>query len=401
MSKTNQGVTQNYWVAPQVEPLTFRTPFIENESLTSWIIRSAFNQYCTPSGFTYYYWSDVDLRIWNQDIDKGFETTAPRVSKDIARLADCDESEVTQHTLVSFAKKINSNVYSRISPTWTTPLSKRSAYSRIGYPYCADCMSDDEQAHLSLLWRYSWFVCCIKHKRFLQNQCSHCLYPYQPQFIPLKVGKINRCHHCHRKIDTKIREHDKAPSGLLMEYQQTAYKVYQNVTGTAFGITVTTEVWFETLLFLINMTRKAFSNIEYMFAKVMISLDVIHKDIDFIKPKSGLPFDALSVQERKCLLEHAYQLIEIPYSKWEIALADNKVTQNSFDWSKNNKIPSSFEPLYSKLSRNVKQKRKTKRTTVKATSPDVVSNQWKRLKRKIEMEKYYDSHKREIASRSV
>lgn len=403
MSETNQRSTQDNWLASQskAKPLIFKTPFIEDESLTSWIIRASLKQYCTPSTFTYYYWSDASFRIWNQDIDKGFEVSAPKIHKEIAILAECSELEVTKHTLVDFAKKINGTLYSGVALPWTTPLSKRGSYSRIGYPYCAYCMTDDEQAHLSLYWRYSWSICCSKHENYLQNQCPHCLSPYQPQLVPLELGTINRCHSCHKKIDSLISNHQITPSNLILDYQKTAIEVCKNGTGIVFGITVSTEVWFETLMFLINMARKAFVNLEHMFAKVLISLCVIKENENFIKPRAGLQFDFLNISERNCLLEHAYKLMQKTYDDWKIALNENGVTQNSFEWSKYIKIPSSFKPIYDELPIANRQRPKSKQTTVKPTPPDVVINQWSRLKRKTEMEKYYDNHKQAVASKSM
>lgn len=392
MSKTDQRFTQDYWLKTlpiaTVQPLVFTTNFRKDESLTSWLIRASFKQFCPPLSFTWYHWRP--LRLWIYDIDKGVEQIDDQVHKDIASLAKIDEDELHQHTLAYFAKCIGTNIYSKVAYPWTTPLSKRNRYSRIGNPYCPECLESDDEAYLSILWRFSWVVCCTKHKVVLQSNCPHCDAPYQPQLVPIDIGKINYCYSCNEKMNAPTAK--VIPSETVCEFQATAVTVYRSKQGLVFNQMVDIADWFESLLFLVNITKKAVKNIDHKFGKVLVSLGILH-DLDKITlPRSKLSFDHLSAIERLFLLENAYKLMKISLEEWALVCELHDATQNSFHWSKDSKIPKPFLPVYNQLPKSNIAKRRTEYSPNNPTPPSVVINHWARLKRKIEMQKAYERH---------
>lgn len=389
MAQTNQRITQDSRLdyKSTVKPLIFPTPFFADESLTSWLIRASFNQFCPPLSFTWYYWRG--FRVWTYDIDKGFEYINPQIHKDIAILAQTDVDSINNHTLVDFAKCTGSDPKSKVALTWTNPLSKRNRYSRIGSYYCPECM-DNENPYLSLLWRFSWVVCCTKHEMTLQNTCFKCKTPYQPQLIPLELNKINYCYNCREKISkfsTRLMVSNK-----IQEYQLTAESVYRTKKGLAFGEMVDVSVWFETLLFLINMVRKGVNHINRMFGKILLSHGVLNDIQEIVIPRSRLSFDALDIKERVFLLECSYRLMQIPLERWLSVCELHNTTQNSFFWSKDTTIPVSFMPVYQKLPKSTNSRKRSVSNNANPTSPDIVINHWKRIKRKIDMQRAYEKH---------
>lgn len=393
MSKTDQRFTQDYWLKTlpiaTVQPLVFKTNFRKDESITSWLIRASFSQFCPPLSFTWYHWRP--LRIWVYDVDKGFEHIDAQIQKDIASLAEIDDKDVSQHTLAYFAKCIGANINSKVAYPWTTPLSKRNRYSRIGNHYCPECLENDDEAYLSILWRFSWVVCCTKHKIALQSNCPHCDAPYQPQLIPIDIGKINYCYSCSEKMNALTAK--LIPSEAVCEYQATAISVYRAKQGIVFNQMVDIADWFESLLFLINMTKKAVNNIDHKFGKILLSLGVLHAIDEITVPRSRLSFDHLSVKERLFLLESAYRLMQIPLEQWMLVCEQHDATQNSFHWSKDTVIPKPFLPVYNQLPKSNKAKKKVDSNLNNPTPPNVVINHWARLKRKMEMQKAYEKHR--------
>ena len=393
MAQTNQRTTEDSELESKInikiKPLLFQTPFHEYESLTSWLIRASFNQFCPPLSFTWYYWRG--FRVWTYDIDKGFEHINPQIHKDIAVLVQTDEASISKHTLADFAKHIGSTPKSKVAFTWTSPLSKRNRYSRIGSYYCPYCMEDKDTSYLSLLWRFSWTVCCTKHKIALQNNCHNCDTLYQPQLIPIEVGKINHCYHCHEKLSpssTKLIASDKT-----YEFQLTAESVYRTKRGLLFGEMVDISIWFETLLFLINIVRKGVNNLDHLFGKILLTHGVLNEMHETLIPRSRLSFDSLEIKERIFLLECAYRLMEVSLDAWLSVCEQHNATQNSFAWSKGVIIPVSFLPVYQRLPKSKQAKRKYVLRTSNPTPPHVVINHWERLKRKIAMQQAYEKHR--------
>lgn len=382
MVKTNQRATQN----SRVKPLTFATPIVKDESITSWLVRAALRQGCTPLTLTFWFWPDY--RIWTYDADKGFEHLDHNIHKDMAVLARGIVEDFDEQNLVNFARETNNSESRKISLAWTQPLSKRNRYARFGYPYCPDCMANDKGAYLKLKWRFTWSVCCTEHRRFLQSECSSCHAPYQPQLSNPEDRFINHCHACRSKIDAVVIE--KKPSGAIYQFQQVADKVFIEKEGSVLGKMVDISEWFEYLSFLINMVRIAARNPDYMFGKLLCELGIDVKTISL--PKTALRFDYLPLEERVILLENAYYLFQISGADWVKSCQALNVTQNSFQWSKETVIPKAFHEVYKHLVRTQTRTYKAQSSDINPTSPDAVMAAWHRLQRKIEMTENYEKH---------
>lgn len=373
-----------------VKPLTFPTSFKKDESLTSWLIRASFRQFCPIPSFTGYYWPNI--QIWAVDIDKGLNQISSKIHSDIAILANTTVEEVTKHTFMDLNSELDISKYINSNLPWTVPLSKRSRYAQLGYHYCPQCMSDDKDAYLSILWRYSWSVCCSKHKTILQNKCPHCSQPYQPHLIETDVCKINHCYFCKRKIDSIYANGNCSRDTLnCQEYLESVYRAKK---GFVFGNEVDISSWFETFSFMIKIIRKAALKPQYKFGKLLQTLEIISRKQTIIAASTKLPFDSLPVEERKTLVELAYKLTIIPYSKWLKACEENDFTKNSFHWSKSETIPVTFLPVYEKLHIARRISKKPRAGITQPKPPEVVAREWNRLKRKIEMNKHYDNHQK-------
>lgn len=383
MSKTDQRATQNYWV----KPLSFATPFLYGESLTSWLVRAALKHGCSPLTFTYYYWPKY--RIWTYDVDKGFDHFDGQIRSDIAVLTGHNVDTFDDQILIDFSEDTSVKSDNKTPLLWTTPLSKRNRYSRLGYPYCPDCMSDDKEAYLKLQWRFTWSVCCTKHKTFLQVDCGHCNQPYQPQLLSPEQRFINRCHSCLCKLDQVTP--DITPSEALYKFQILADQAFYNKQGVVLGKVVSMVQWFEYLLFLINLVRRGLKNPNYMFGKLIVALGIDTSTLSL--PKTALRFDYLPIEERAVLLECAYYLLQVDGDEWiKVCLALN-ITQNSFQWSKHTVIPKAFIEVYDQLHRVPTRHHKAQSEDMQPTSPKAVMAAWNRLKRKMQMRESYDKHK--------
>ena len=382
MAQTNQRTTQNY----RIKPLTFATPLHKDESPTSWLVRAALNQGCSPQTLTYYFWPNY--RIWTYDVDKGFNHIDPNIHADMAILARTIVDNFDNQTLMNFSQAMSDNVKSRTSLLWIQPLSKRNRYSRVGYPYCPDCIENSKNSYLKLQWRFTWSICCTKHKKLLQIECPYCDQPYQPQLINTDQRFINRCHLCRKKLG-KVSK-NLMPTEAIYRFQLQADKVFYDKQGLILGKMVNMDDWFSYLIFSINIIRMALRNPNYMFAKMLLEFDIDIRSL--LLPKTALRFDYLPIEERAALLEHAFCIFEITYEDWVRCCQKLDVTQNSFQWSKRTVIPKAFYQVYNQLPKTPTRRYFAQVEKLQPTSPKAVKASWSRLRRKINMMNNYDKH---------
>lgn len=372
----------------RLKPLTIKTSLYDDESISSWLIRAALNQGCDTLTFTQFYWPDY--RLLTYDVDKGFQHIDEKIHKDLAILASVHHQAFDNKTLMSFAKSMKlSESCQQINIPWTQPLNKRNRRSLLGYQYCPLCMQSNEIARLKLSWRFTWSSYCLQHQTKLQNTCTQCGQPYQPQMLEANMRYINHCHSCKNKLS---QDYDGKSAFITNDYaykfQIVASKVYVDKFGYSFGQKISMKSWFELMLFYVNIARHGISKPDYMFGKLLRSFGI---NINTIKPsKTGLRLNQLPLDERIELLGYAIKLHHIDSNSWISSCNELNVTQNSFNWGKRNTIPEAFKPIYEQLPFINNPKRKSKDNLNNPRAPESVMKQWERLKRKTKMKEYYD-----------
>lgn len=372
----------------QLQPLTILTPVYPDESISSWLIRAALNQGCDPLVFTQYYWSEY--RLWTYDPDKGFSHIDDKIHNDMANLAKSSRQFFDSNNLMKFASDLElSDSYEQINIPWTHPLSKRNRRALIGYPYCPLCMQTDNEARLKLSWRFTWTLYCHEHHIKLQNSCSQCGQPYQPQMLEANLRYINHCHSCQNKL---VQDSDNQPIDVSQNqaytFQKEADTVLLSRCGYSFNQQISIKDWFELMAFYIKLIRRASINPDYMFGKLLYEFGLNVNEIT--PPKTGLRLNQLLINERIELLGFTIRLNQIDYDSWVKQCQELNITKNSFNWSKYDAIPKAFIPIYEQLPQIKTRKRKCSPALGKPRSPEAVMKQWARLQRKAERQEYYD-----------
>lgn len=394
MAQTNKRLTSAYWL----KPLAVKTPLLNDESITSWLVRAALNQGCDPLVLTQFYWSDY--RLWTYDVDKGFHTIDDAIHSEMAILSDTDQTLFDTQNLTYISNQMGSLAKSQnVSNTWTLPLSKRNTRSRLGYYYCPLCMIDDEKAHLKIHWRMSWNVYCEQHGVSMLSKCTVCGMPYQPNLIQAQSRFINRCHHCDsRIIDEYCRNMIIVDEAYSL--QELALQHLRTNSANVFDKSIEVHEWFEFILFLINIARRTAKtqNPNYMFYRLMQEMGIDIQIQDNSRPEltdssTGLAFDYLSNHERIKFMTYAYLLYEKSLDDWLSVCSNLNITQNSFNWSERTKIPKAFMPVYSNLPNNSRKKNPSNSNDINPKSLQSVQKAWKRLQRKMEMKDAYEQQR--------
>lgn len=391
MASTNARASSYH----QIKPLTVVTPFYENESISSWLVRAALNQGCDPLVLTQFYWPSY--RLWTYDVDKGFNLINPNIHDDLAILANTSREQFDEQNLISITSRMGEQPRTKnISMPWTLPLSKRNVKALIGYQYCPLCLAEDKAAYLRLNWRFSWYTHCEYHNIRMELNCGECNMPYQPNLVDATQRYINRCHHCR----TNLRD-SYLLNLLVVEEACRFQKIAQDTLNTGhalvFNQSVTTKHWFDYMLFLINIARRTAraTDSKFMFYRLMQAMgtDILlaeNNRPELCDSSTGLAFDYLSIHERIRFISYAQILAERSLQEWVDVCKEVGVSQNSFHWSTKQKIPEAFMPVYHQLPLNNRKKSINRVQANNPKSAKSVQKSWERLKRKIEMRDSYE-----------
>lgn len=388
MASTNQR-SQAYHA---IKPLTYHTPLLDGESMTSWLVRASLNQGCNPVVLIHCYWQPY--KLWNNDFDKGFDMVAKHIHHDMAVLAKSPVKKFNQQTTLTFAKQTDGYTANQ-RVKWVQPITRASGRrSASGFRYCPICMNNDSTAHLQLAWRFSWVLYCDKHQMRLQNTCMNCGKVYQPQLLSAKHRYINRCHCCNNRISdvhtlVESREFDTATAPSY-QLQLLAKSVVETGSGLMFGVEVSTKDWFEALDFVISLLRRSTLANNTTYEKLVQHLfaEIDTDNMPLTSPKTGLSFDYLSDEDRLMLLHYAHFLVGTPVLAWVNACQVLGLTKNTFDAiaCDSKRIPLAFQAVYDDLPIfNLNRGLKTAKDFKPKTAINVLRS-WQRLQRKMQQE---------------
>lgn len=384
-----------------VKLLPIPTPFIEGESITSWLLRASFNQGCDYAAIIFYHWSEY--KLLHADFDKGFNHIDPKIQNDLAILMNESKEFLDKQTLIYYNQKLGIEFQKNKKLKWVIPIGKFDSKKNNGYHYCLHCFKDGED-YLKLKWRYSWVLYCDKHSLQLRDTCPHCNKPYQPHSIKLPQHSLIQCPHCHKDLT------DVSPNFLVKnhayELQMQANQVLDTGQGIAFGKVWESKDWFKLILFYINLIRKGLISDENSLHRRTLSM-LIHdiRGIKLEKVKSGLAFDLLTIHERIMLMSYANQLLKVELETWIKVLNGLGHTQSSLNFGKKPIIPKPFLLVHNQLPIPIKKpvNREIGIHKMKPKSTKAVLLSWERLQLKIDKVKIYGEirEKRKLAARST
>lgn len=375
-----------------LKPLFFKTPLLDGESITSWLIRASFRQGCSNLTFTYHYWQDY--RLWTYDVDKGFNHVDEQIHADMACLAETEVERFDKQTLNYFAEQTNTlNSAKNVGNQWVLPLSKRNRQSLLGYQYCPVCFMNEKNAYLPLNWRFSWYVYCPNHAVSMECRCPHCNAPYQPNLIPTEIKSFNYCHACQNKLFDNYSTELPVVSNAY-QLQKKALQVLEEQKAIIFDEIVSVADCFELMLFYINIARKASKtkNDNYMLYRLLVALGINTEDMDINYPAledsdTGLIFDYLPLNERIRFMNYANMLMLCSVEQWLNACEQINAIQNSFYfYGRKRNIPKAFLPVFNQLPVKPTVTRTPSHKQIKPTSVQAVKKSWQRLQRKMGQE---------------
>lgn len=143
---------------------------LEDELLSSWLIRTALEHKTQPTTFTNLYLPETRNRLWAGDIELHADDAL------LQRLSAKSALSVEILTQMTF-RAYEGVLFERLHPnTGGTPFllkyTMRGRWSRSpGIRWCPECLSEDEQPYFRKKWRLALFTVCLKHRKLLVDKC--------------------------------------------------------------------------------------------------------------------------------------------------------------------------------------------------------------------------------------
>lgn len=242
----------------------------QNETLSSWLIRSSILNGSQPSD-----WANIifdDNRIWNKDIDRFLPKE--KLTK-LSKVSSKTIEELTNMTLEPLIQKIFKGEELNPKKSWTFVIStgQRGSYKRNGTYFCPLCIEDDRNFHFRQEFRLAWNTSCYIHNIKLIQKCQKCNKNYTPNKVTYSNSNVYLCTNCGYDLRNSITE---ACNLEVLNFQTKLNKaIFNDIINENFPlIEVSTEELFKTLRILLSFLRALFKTNKYELFLKQLNLSI-------------------------------------------------------------------------------------------------------------------------------
>ncbi len=277
------GGINSVWVA--------KSPLMPDESISSWLVRTALIQGCDPLHFTGYYWPK--WRIWSLDVDRFIkkDQLAPIVKDSGISWIAFRKSMLRPLIQKTCSGRLPTNA---VWP-WVLATGVRGRRYRGGMQYCPACLAEDKVSYFRLQWRLSWHICCSKHNLWLLDQCWSCKSSIGPHRVTLQDGSVCICPVCKSDLRQAAPESMPMKVGsfqVLMDNKLSAKAPAQMVPAT--------RAWFMRARSVLYLLKYAGDHPRGKLAQMFSSIEI---DVSALAPTNGLQFELRPIKSRLPLLD--------------------------------------------------------------------------------------------------
>jgi len=178
-------------------PLRLRP--LEDELLSSWLIRLAILHRTMPMTFTNLYLPHTKNKLWSSDLD--LQADGELLAGLSAKAAGIPVEQLHSMTLKGYEGYLFEQVYGKTRATqFILPLGMRGRRATLpGLRFCPECLRDDPQPYFRKTWRLSLSTACPAHCCYLHDRCPHCCTPLTP-YISCQDGRLTDCYKCGKSL---------------------------------------------------------------------------------------------------------------------------------------------------------------------------------------------------------
>ncbi|HBP6379998.1 MULTISPECIES: TniQ family protein [Pseudomonas aeruginosa group] len=346
------------------------TPRLQDELLSSWLVRLAMVQGCDPLVLTSFFWPH--RRVWTTDLDRG--TIGPPAA--CAGLSASDFSELTLGWIAS--RVAHHNGRSDAVWPWILAAGCRNRRRHGGLQFCPACLAADARPYYRRRWRLAWHTSCLKHNCSLMDSCGLCGVVPEPHRLTLASPHIALCANCGADFRTQISR----PCNVqAVCFQQRADEAVERGEACYGNATILTAEWFRLARFVVALLRAAGRKGHQPFSRLFAQLGVEQGRLRV--SVTGLPLELLPIGDRMGLLALTCQILDVEPGLLVNAALSSGLTRGALLFV-GGQVPSCLEPLIAALPQSAT--RRPRKASAKRRHPrprGVIEQMVARLKRKI------------------
>ncbi|WP_411567479.1 TniQ family protein [Pseudomonas veronii] len=370
------GTFNTYRWRSRADPVNALWPLVpallDDEVISSWLVRCALAQGCEPTTLAADVWPD--LRLWSLDPDREF---SERQLTALSERSGISVDALRASTLMPWQHKMTGSAcFPKGVAAWFLCLGTRNRRRCGGLQYCPQCFAQ-ETPHYLLQNRFAWHTACPIHHVGLLDHCEQCHAPLCPHLNGPPTLDLGRCHRCGYELGMATPE-------LVLEGAlrfQVATDDLFNGASHRYGLCRLALVeWLTLAKWMLSVLRAGGRThgtcTDDFFSELGVSPDGLSR------PITGLAFEYLSPEERGRLLSDVWSMIGVGPERL-IAAAKRDHVRPSLLIPRKNPLPDSLADLSSVL-QECRHKQVSQNHVDKPRSPDSVLMRWNRLLRKFE-----------------
>ncbi len=355
-----------------MKPRLIRTPTIQpDESLSSWLTRTALLHGCEPLVVGWHVWGKY--RVWTVDFERSMsiellEKLAQATGVDIDRL---DEALLIHNAKLQIPKF---NPDNGIWP-WVLCQGSRNRKKTIGQPYCPQCLNE-KHGYLRREWRMAWATTCTHHQVLLQDRCPECQFLFNINKLSGLEKFIGTCSQCKCDLRQYLGITTQSP------FQIAANKALESGYASYADLTLEAPEWFAVARAFILMLRRAARQPSGSFARIFAEFSIDANKI--ILPKTAGTFEWLPIDERHHLLQYCFTIMQHSLAELTDLAYRHGLTSNALLYTVGvDNFPITLQPLLHSLPTRIKVLQQREPST-KPLSEAQVMRKWARLQRKVD-----------------
>lgn len=345
---------------------------LEDEIISSWLVRCALAQGCEPTTLARDAWPE--LRFWCTDPDRSLSSeqlaSLSRLSGMPMEVLQASTLQPLQRSMVSTA------LFPKGIAPWFLCLGHRSRRRSGGLQYCPVCF-EGQAPHYLIQGRLAWHTSCPVHHLILLDHCECCHAPLCPQLVAPPRENLCRCHRCGYQLSQTTTG---VASANALRFQEATDSLFFGPPLRYGGHHLLTTEWLSLSRWMIGILRSAArarsKSSEGFFRELGVDMERLHA------PATGLPFEYLPPEDRALLLANVWCMLKIEPDRL-VELAEREHMPASLLLPRSRELPPSIARLATML--NSKRRSSSKRVQNDSPrSPQNVLMRWHRLLRKFQ-----------------
>jgi len=149
---------------------------LNDELLSSWLIRTAYLHHTDPATFLNLYFPEYDYHLWDNDLDL-YDNSS--FFEQLSVKTGLKKELIYGLTLKSYESYLSETIHFNNRNAFIIPIFRRKRNIRQhAQRICPLCLKEDNQPYLRKKWRLFFSTACVKHKCFLIDRCPSCDTPF-------------------------------------------------------------------------------------------------------------------------------------------------------------------------------------------------------------------------------